>query len=253
MSDVKARGRFVWFDLMTRDPEKAPQFYGPVTGWGTMLWQGPMPYTMWTNNDAPLGGVTRLPNDGAPHWLAYIATVNVDETVVQATNLGAQILTEPSDIPTIGRFAVLADPQGALFAAFSPLEAAPGHEGQAQPGEFSWHELATHDQPAAFRFYERLFGWEKSTAIDIGPAGVYQEFGRNGVVLGGMYSKPSSTQRPAWLHYVLVDDVNRAVEAVKRGGGQVVGGPTEVPGGSRVAQCVDPQGAAFAVHARPKT
>ena len=142
---------------------------------------------------------------------------------------------------------------GRCLPAFTPEAAAPGHEGEAQLREFSWHELATHDYPAAFRFYERLFGWEKTTAMDMGEAGVYQMYGRNGVVLGGMFNaSPKMPGPPGWLHYVLVDDVNRAVDAVKAGGGQVLMGPVEVPNGEWIAQCVDPQGAVFAVHARKK-
>ena len=92
------------------------------------------------------------------------------QTVKQAVDLGARVLVPPTDIPTVGRFAVLADPHGAVFAVFTPDVEAPGHEGEAQLREFSWHELATHDYPAAFRFYERLFGWEKSDAMDMGEA-----------------------------------------------------------------------------------
>ena len=82
---------------------------------------------------------------------------------------------------------------------------------------------------------------------------MYQMFSRNGVMLGGMFNaSPQMPAPPGWLHYVLVDDVNRAVEAVTSGGGQVLNGPMEVPGGDWIAQCTDPQGAMFAVHARKK-
>ncbi len=256
MNDAKPRGRFVWFDLHTTEPTLAPGFYTRVTGWGTMPWQGAEGYTMWTSEGAPLGGVGKLDKNGAqgPHWLGYVSTPNVDETVKQAVDLGARTLTPPTDIPTVGRFAILADPHGAVFAAYTALNETPGHEGEAQLREFSWHELATHDYPAAFRFYERLFGWEKMDAMDMGEGvGVYQMFGRNGVMLGGMFNaSPQMPASPGWLHYVLVDDVNRAVETVKTSGGQVLNGPMEVPGGDWIAQCVDPQGAMFAVHAKKK-
>jgi predicted enzyme related to lactoylglutathione lyase len=254
MTEVTPRGRFVWFDLMTTDPAVAPAFYSRVTGWGTSEWPGTT-YTMWTSDGAPLGGVMKLSPDagGPPHWLAYISTPDVDQAVQQGVDLGARLLVTATDIPTVGRYAVLADPHGAVFAAFTPEASSPGHEGEAQLREFSWHELSTHDYPAAFRFYERLFGWEKTSAMDMGEAGVYQMFGRNGVVLGGMFnSSPQMPAPPGWLHYVLVDDVNRAVDAVTAGGGQVLNGPMEVPGGEWIAQCMDPQGAMFAVHARKK-
>jgi len=251
MTDAKSRGRFVWFELMTSDPKAAAAFYSPVTGWGTAAWDGPMPYTMWTVNGVPIGGLMQLPDASAPpFWLAHISTPNVDETVTQAIALGARVLAPAADIPTIGRFAVLADPQGATFAAFTPHSAGPGGEGEPALGEFSWHELATHDAPAAFRFYERLFAWEKTSAMDMGPMGTYQMYGRNGVVLGGMFTKPPEMPVSSWVYYVLVDNVENAVEKVMKGGGQIVHGPMDVPGGDRVAQCLDPQGALFALHAK---
>jgi predicted enzyme related to lactoylglutathione lyase len=253
MAEDKPRGRFVWFDLMTSDPVVAPAFYTRVTGWGTSQWGGPSPYTMWTVDGEPLGGVMKLAPDagGPPHWLAYISSPDVDQTIQQAVDLGARLLVPATRIPTVGRFAVLSDPHGAVFASFTPETSAPGHEGEARVGEFSWHELATHDYPAAFRFYERLFGWEKLQLMDVGEAGAYQMFGRSGVVLGGMFNtSPQMPAPPGWLHYVLVDDVNRAADAVMSSGGHVVNGPMEVPGGDWIAQCVDPQGAMFAVHAR---
>jgi predicted enzyme related to lactoylglutathione lyase len=253
MTESSARGRFIWFDLVTIDPDATHAFYKAVAGWGTTPWKGPEAYTMWTVGGEPIGGVTDLAPDvgGAPHWLAYIATTDVDETLRQAEDLGARAIRGPYDIPTVGRVAVLADPQGATFALFAPAATPPGHEGEPRPGEFSWHELATHDYPAAYRFYERLFGWRKTSLLDMWDAGEYQMFGRNGVVLGGMYGRSSDARGgPAWLHYVLVDDLDRAVAAVTKHGGRVLSGPLEVPGGDRIAQCVDPQGAMFAVHAR---
>jgi predicted enzyme related to lactoylglutathione lyase len=256
MTEAKPRGRFVWFDLMTPDPDVAPAFYTKVTGWGTMAWPGggPTPYTMWMMGEKPLGGIGKLePGKGGPHWLGYISTPDIHQTVKEAVDLGGKTLVPPTSIPTVGMFSILSDPHGAVFAAFTPEVSAPGHEGEAELGEFSWHELATHDYPAAFRFYERLFGWEKMTEMDMGPSGVYFMFGRKGVMLGGMFN--TSEQMPApigWLHYVLVDDIDRAVAAVKAGGGTIMVGPMEVPGGDMIAQCMDPQGAMFAVHARKK-
>ncbi len=257
MSDTAARGRFVWYDLMTSDPDAAVGFYDKVIGWGTTQWEGSaMPYTMWTNGETPIGGLMELPQEAVdagapPHWLVYIGTPDVDATVSQAKKLGGHVIKAPMDIPTVGRFAVLADPQGAVFCVFAPESEAPGHEGPPQPGEFSWHELATTDHEAAFKFYNALFGWDKTEVMDMGEAGLYQMYGRKEVTLGGMFNKPSEMPGPPfWLLYVMVDDVNKAVETAKEHGGQLLNGPMEVPGGDLIAQCMDPQGAAFAIHSR---
>ncbi len=77
------------------------------------------------------------------------------------------------DIPTVGRIAVIQDPQGAMIAVYTPADVAPRHDGEPATGEFSWHELSTSDYQAAFDFYAALFGWVKGEAMDMGPGGVY--------------------------------------------------------------------------------
>ncbi len=256
MNDADYRGRFVWYELLTSDPDAAKQFYPAIAPWATSQWEGgPTPYTMWMNGETPIGGVMALPDEakaaGAPpHWLAYIGIPDVDASVAQATQLGAKVLVDPRDIPTVGRFAVMADPQGAVFAVYTPAAQAPGHEGPATLGEISWHELATTDHAAAFDFYSQLFGWDKAEAMDMGPMGTYQMYARNGLTVGGMFNKSKDIPGPPfWLLYVKVPNVHKGVEQVKAQGGQVLNGPMEVPGGDWVAQCADPQGAAFAIHA----
>jgi uncharacterized protein len=254
MADASARGQFVWYDLMTADPKKAEEFYSKAAGWGTQEFDK-MPYTMWTVNGTPIGGVMPLPPEtGAPpHWLAYIAVPDVDATVEQTESLGGKTIVPATDIPNVGRYAVLADPQGAVFSAFTPepTQSSPRHDGDPKIGEFSWHELLTTDWVKALAFYQAIFGWEKIEEHDMGPMGVYLIFGRNGVQLGGMFNKPAEMPAPPnWLQYVRVDNVDRVAEVVKANGGSVLNGPMDVPGGDRIAQCLDPQGAAFAVHSK---
>jgi predicted enzyme related to lactoylglutathione lyase len=254
MADTSSRGRFVWYDLMTTDPAKAQEFYTKVCNWGTQAWEGGVPYTMWTVSGVPLGGVMPIQNPGAPpHWLAYISCANVDETVKQAKALGAQVFVEPKDIPKVGRFAILADPQGAVFAAFASSNP-PQPEQDPKVGEFSWHELATSDYQAGFDFYEKLFGWEKRQDADMGPMGIYRLFGRNGKEIGGMYNRPAEMADVPnhWLHYVMVEGAAAAAERVKAAGGKIINGPIEVPGGDWIAVCMDPQGGAFAVHSKAR-
>jgi predicted enzyme related to lactoylglutathione lyase len=260
MSASTPRGRFVWYDLMTSDTDAATSFYTKLVGWGTAQWEGgEQPYQMWTNQDAPLGGVMDLPDQakeaGAPpHWIAYVAVPDTEASVAQASDLGGKVLVPATQIPSVGQFAVLQDPQGAVFAVYTPAADSPGHAGPANVGEFSWHELATTDHSAAFDFYSNLFGWEKTEAMDMGDAGTYQMYGEDGsgMSLGGIFNKPAEMPGPpAWLFYVKVNDVNQATDQVKEMGGQVLNGPMEVPGGDLVAQCMDPQGAAFALHSTP--
>jgi len=256
MSGGSKDGRFMWYELMTTDPGGAEEFYTAVTGWGTAPFDGAgdMPYTMWMQGEAPVGGLMQLPPEAAahgapPHWLAYIGTPDLDATYARALELGASTYVPPTTIPDVGRFAVLADPQGATFAAYTPAADSPGHPGPAKVGEFSWHELITTDHPAALGFYADLFGWEKTDEMDMGDMGVYQMYGQGDETYGGMYNKPEEIPGPPhWLLYVRVPDVTAAAETVTRLGGQVLNGPMDVPGGDRVVQCMDPQGGVFALH-----
>ena len=126
------------------------------------------------------------------------------------------------------------------------------HDNEPATGEFSWHELAAADGRAAWDFYHALFGWEQAGAMDMGPNNVYQMFGRGGGPLGGMYTKPPEMREPRWLCYVRVHDVDATAAAIAQRGGRITSGPMEVPGGDRIANCVDPQGAPFAIHAKAK-
>jgi predicted enzyme related to lactoylglutathione lyase len=248
---------------MTTDPDGATEFYSRVAGWSTAPWEGGQaegakPYMMWMNGENAIGGIMSLPEEaqqqGAPpHWLAYITTPDTEATVGRASELGARVLVQPTDIPSVGKFGVFQDPQGAVIAAFTPSEEAPGSGGPAGMGEVSWHELATTNHEEAFEFYTTLFGWQKTDAMDMGEMGTYQMYGPESdeaVTYGGIFNKPPDMPAPPhWLYYIRVDDIHAAVDRVKENGGQVLNGPMEVPGGDQIAQCLDPQGAAFALHA----
>src|SRR5262249_38961425 len=123
----------------------------------------------------------------------------------------------------------------------------PGHDGAPRVGEFAWHELRSNNWKESWQFYSRLFHWEKIREHDMGPNGIYFVFGQNGRALGGMYTDPTFSQQGDWTSYVEVPSVRQATEKVRELGGQVVRGPHEVPGGSWIALCSDPQGATFAM------
>jgi len=253
MSDY--RGRFVWHELLTTDPKAAGAFFSKIIGWKTQPWGTDGSYTLFVSGSRQLAGLMALPEDakkmGAPpNWLTYMGTTDVDETARLATSLGARVLKAPEDIPGAGRFAVLQDPQGATFGIYKSSQS-PGADAVPVVGDFSWHELATTDAKAALGFYQRLFGWEETSAMDMGEMGVYQMFGQSkqGRTLGGLFNKPSQMPGPpAWLAYIKVPDARKTAAAVKKAGAKIVNGPMEVPGGDWIAQGVDQQGAMFAVH-----
>jgi predicted enzyme related to lactoylglutathione lyase len=153
-------------------------------------------------------------------------------------------------VQNIGRYAVVADPQGAAFGVYHPKRAVKAPAQRPQRGEFAWQELATSDFEAAFRFYSDLFGWQTLQRMDMGPAGSDLIFGVNGVRMGGIYKLSAQTPAPFWLSYISVPDVDAAVAQARELGARVVNGPMDVPDEGRIAQLLDSSGVLFAVHSR---
>jgi uncharacterized protein len=251
-----AHGRFVWYDLMTTDQPAAKSFYNQIIGWGTKPWEGSdMPYTMWTRGEEPIGGIMDLPKEASdagapPHWLAYVAVTDVAATCDRVTELGGTVLHAPMDIEGAGCFAILQDPQGAVFAVYTSENLSTDAPEPPAIGQFSWHELATSDFQAGYDFYTDLFGWDTKEDMDMGDGWIYRMYGEPGSYpLGGMFTKPDEMPGPPmWLYYISVPSVDEAVAKVTELGGQVINGPMDVPGGDKIAQCMDPQGAVFALH-----
>ena len=252
MPDI--RGRFVWYENLTRDVDAAIAFYRAVIGWNTQSWTGMgEPYHMFANGDAVLAGLMKMPPEAEmpPHWMGYIGTPDVKATTARAEELGGKVWVKLMEIPTVGTFSVIQDPQGAFFAAYSPVNHPPEPPAEAKAGEFVWHELITTDPDAAWAFYADLFGWEKKSSLDMGPMGIYQIYGLPSRDLGGIFKKPADMPAPPhWLYYIHVADLDAAVARVKDNGGQVILGPMEIPGGGRIATCLDSQGAVFSLHWR---
>lgn len=247
MTDKSIRGRFVWHELVTADPPAAHRYYNDVFHWKTAHWDANPDYTMFSTQGEHIGGSAKL-EKGHPHWLHYIGTPDLDATIEQATSLGAKVLTGATTIADDSRFAVLTDPQGALFAIYSTSKPQ-AEDRMPRRGEYSWLELAATKADDALHFYSALFGWERIAAHDMGPMGMYYIIGRNGRQIAGAFDKPADMPgAPAWLGYVRVKDLQTAVSKAKAGGGKLVNGPMEVPGGDWIAQFVDPQGVEFAVH-----
>ncbi len=111
-------------------------------------------------------------------------------------------------------------------------------------GLVGWRELHAVDGETAFRFYADQFGWTEASQLDMGPMGIYRLFDRGGQQ-GGMMSKTPQGPGPCWLYYFNVEAADAASARVADKGGKVLFGPTEVPGGMWVLQCLDPEGAMF--------
>ena len=245
---------FVWYDVMTTDTKAAETFYKSVIGW-TMADSG-LPdahYTILSTGKTAVGGIMPIPDDARkmgvpPTWMGYIGVDDVDAYAKKVTAAGGKIHKPPADIPSVGRFAVAADPHGAGFMLFKGnLDQTPTVPTPGTPGHIGWHELHAGNGAEAFAFYSKLFGWTKTEALDMGPMGTYQMFATGGEAVGGMVTKMAQTPHPHWLYYFNVDAADAAEARVKKAGGKVLRGPDQVPGGHWIVQCLDPQGAMFAM------
>ena len=249
MSDF--HGRFIWYELLTPSVAGAKAFYSDVVGWSC---NEAMPGYTVVGPGAGIGGIMETPAElkaqgVPPNWTGYVAVDDVDASAAQVTELGGTVMRTPQDIPGIGRFAIVADPTGAVIAIMTP---APLEGPRPQPpagaaGTAGWHELYAGDLETAFAFYAELFGWKQDSDMDMGPMGAYRLFSNADGQVGGMMKKPAEVPAPAWLYYFRTGDIEAAKARVTKAGGQVMSGPMEVPGGDWIIQAADPQGAMFAL------
>ena len=251
-------GAWVWYELMTTDMAAAAAFYGDVVGWQARdSGLGDMDYTLFGDGARDVCGLMAMPaearaNGARPSWVGYIAVDDVDRTATEISGKGGAVHRQPAEIPGIGRFAVVADPQGAPFVIFRSETPLPPPAPRAAIGGCGWRELMAVDLDQAFAFYADLFGWTKADAIDMGPMGPYQLFARDDVPIGGMMRKPAQLPTPPWRYYFQVDGLEAAVARIKAGGGTIVSGPHEVPGDDWVVHATDPQGVSFALVSHAK-
>lgn len=253
---ARIHGRPCWYELTTSEGSlgAAEAFYGALLGWtfGDSGMEG-FEYHLATSGGDLVAGAMVTPAEAAgmpPLWLTYFTVDDADKAAADIAAAGGKVWKEPADIPGTGRFAVVGDPQGAGFGILQPDPMPGGGAGnafdQGKPGHGAWSELMTTDPEAGWDFYERLFGWAKGQAMDMGAMGTYQLFSHDGADIGGMMGLGNAPV-PCWLPYFGVDDIDAAIGRIEAGGGTLAHGPMEVPGGAFIAVAQDPQGAWFAL------
>ena len=251
----KDYGRFCWYELMTPDVAAAGRFYASVIGWSTRDSGMPdMDYTLAYAGESQVAGMMTLPREAAgmpPMWMGYLFTDRIEQTLKDIAGNGGKIHRQPQEIPGVGRFAVAADPHGAVFSLFTTEDEGPDRPAMMTPGHVGWNELMAGDLDTEWAFYSSTFGWTKDRAVDMSESGMgtYQTFAvRGGDAIGGMMTNPpGSPVPPRWGYYFVVEGLDAAGKRVTDGGGRILMGPMEVPGGAWILNCVDPQGAHFSL------
>ena len=257
-SRTSQTGGFIWYELMSPDPEGSKAFYDAVVGW-TVSEAAPEfnGYRMIGRSDGGFaGGVLPLNDEmqqhGArPMWLGYVHVADVDAAVKSIEAGGGKSLMV-TDIPNVGRIAMVTDPQGAPFYVMKPIP--PANDPNRQSDLFSptaeqrvgWNELSTTDPAAARSFYTGQFGWNDSEFMDMGEMGEYRFLEHNGTRIGALCGvMPGGSAK--WRYYVRVPSIARAKETAEAKGGTIHMGPHQVPTGDYIIIGTDPQGAEFAL------
>jgi len=126
MDVYKTHGAFSWSELMTTDPEAAARFYGELFGWVAKDMGDAMGgYRVVNVGDTGVGGIMGCPEGQPmpPQWGCYVTVDNVDATLAKCTALGGKTIVPPMEVPTVGRMAVIQDPQGATLSVMQYLPA----------------------------------------------------------------------------------------------------------------------------------
>lgn len=247
-----AAGEFCWNELLTSDEQAAAEFYAEVFGWQRADFPGGgMEYALFKREGRCVGGMMRRPNEYvAPHWLGYVTVESVDATAKKATDLGANLIMPPFDVPTVGRIAVFQDPQGAAIGLHQPINKPAGRAAN----QIVWFDVPVTDLERAIRFY---------SAVLAAPIRKEEMSGRTfallpheGQTVGGCLSpgcegnenKPSP-EGPL-LYFNCQGRLDQAIAAVQPNGGKVLQPRHPIgPYGFR-AVVLDSEGNRIALHSR---
>ncbi|WP_392750074.1 VOC family protein [Streptomyces sp. LN590] len=236
-----------WVELSTPDIAAAKAFYAALFGWRseTDPREEAGGYTLAHLGDERVAALSPVYQPGQPPaWTVSFATEDTDATVDKVTATGGSQLVGPMDVFDQGRFAVVADPTGAVFSLWQGRAFA-GADLLNEPGALGWVELVTREADAALSFYPAVFGWTVTASE------TYPQWGVDGADFGGMLvmdDKFPPEAPPNWLPYFAVTDVDATAATAQGAGGRLMMPPTSVPGGPRIAVVRDPQGAVFGIY-----
>jgi predicted enzyme related to lactoylglutathione lyase len=239
-------GKFVWFELLTRDIDKAKRFYESLFGWLTT--DVPMgdgqPYPMIFNGEESIGGYRLGPPGVKSHWVSYLSVPDVDASHRAALAAGCRIMMAPTDFSPVGRAAAIADPTGASFCLWRGNSGDPVDVEKTPMGAWFWNELWSSDEHKALAFYESMFGFTHDT-VNMG-TGDYYLLNHDGKPRAGVCRSVNPAAQSMWLPYVAVPDCDHMARKVASLGGIVLLPPRDIPDIGRYAIAMDTSGGAVA-------
>ena len=255
---MNQHGEFIWYELITTDPNGAEAFYTKILNWQVRDSGHPeMDYRL-ISAQKDVAGLMQMPDEACSAgmqsaWLGYILVEDVDASIDSILASGGQIQMPATDIPNVGRIAMLSDPQGAVFYIMKGIDDDMCHSiDPSELGQCCWNELSTSDPTAALDFYQSQFGWQKGESIPMGDQPdpyqlMHYATKRDDTGMGAVTKVMDENMPPVWTFYFNVADIDQAAELIGKNGGQVVMGPIEVPDEKFILLGIDPQGAHFAL------
>lgn len=252
-------GSFIWYELMTPDANAAARFYGAVVGWQIVDRADPdtpgNDYRMIGRSDGgTAGGLLQLTPGmqaagAGPVWLGYLQVTDV-QAATQAIEADGGHTHMRASLP-VGDIAMVSDPMGTVFYVMRPVPP-PGRPDAVSdvfhprnPQHVRWNELVSPDLARAKTFYAKHFGFAFNESMPMGPMGDYCFFDHGDVRPGAVMQTQKDLPLAGWVFYFGVPSLLAAKQAVETGGGRILMGPHEVPGGDWIVVATDPQGAVF--------
>ena len=246
-----AVGEFCWNELLTSDEVGATKFYSTVFGWNTAAFPGTgVKYTIWKQQGKGIGGLMKRPvEEMPPHWLGYVTVADVDATAKKTGDAGGKVMMPPFDVPTVGRIAVIQDPQGASLGIIQPAEQPSNCSGN----QVVWCDIPVKDLDRAIRFYSAVLGApvkkEQCEGMSFGLLPHAEEHGVSGcLTTGGEGNKSEPSQTGPLLYFNCQGRLDKAAAAVEPNGGKVLQPQHPIgPYGFR-AVVLDSEGNRIALH-----
>jgi predicted enzyme related to lactoylglutathione lyase/uncharacterized protein YndB with AHSA1/START domain len=247
----KAVGEFCWNELLTSDEASATKFYSAVFGWQTAEFPSKdVKYTIWKSQGKGIGGLMKRPLEAIPpHWLGYVTVSDVDATTKRTGDAGGKVMMPAFDVPSVGRIAVIQDPQGASLGIIQPLD----KPSNCSANQLVWCDIPVKDLDRAIRFYSAVLGspmkkeQHEGMSFAVLPHG--NEHGVSGCLTTGCdghNSEPS--QHGPLLYFNCQGRLDEAVAAVVPNGGKVLQPKHPIgPYGFRSA-VLDSEGNRIALH-----
>jgi predicted enzyme related to lactoylglutathione lyase len=244
-------GEFCWNELLTSDEAAATKFYSAVFGWQTADFSGGgAKYTIWKSQGKGVGGLMKRPMENMPpHWMGYVTVADVDATLKKAGDAGGKVLMPALNVPTVGRIAVLQDPQGATLGIIRPQ----GQPTNCSANQIVWCDIPVKDLDRSIQFYSAVLGapikkeqHEGNTFAMLPHA---EEHGVSGCLTTGCEgSKSEPSQSGPLLYFNCQGRLDQAIAAAGSNGGKVLQPKHAIGPYGFCAVVLDSEGNRIALH-----